>query len=56
MQEKTVIISLGGSLIVPEEIDWEFVKKFKALIEEQIANGFKLILIATLTTMKNHRS
>ncbi|EKE11689.1 MAG: hypothetical protein ACD_15C00037G0018 [uncultured bacterium] len=45
MQEKTVIISLGGSLIVPEEIDWEFVKKFKTLIEEQIANGFKFILI-----------
>ena len=45
MNKKTVIISLGGSLIVPEEIDWKFVKKFKALIEEQIKNGFKFILI-----------
>ncbi|MDP1619652.1 MAG: UMP kinase [Candidatus Moranbacteria bacterium] len=45
MDKKTIIISLGGSLIVPEEIDWKFVKKFKALIEEQIENGFKFILI-----------
>ena len=27
--KKTVIISLGGSLIVPEELDWKFVKNFK---------------------------
>lgn len=45
MDKKTVIISLGGSLIVPEEIDWKFVKKFKALIEEQIGKGLKFILI-----------
>jgi uridylate kinase len=45
MSQKTVIISLGGSLIVPEEIDWQFVQNFKALIEEQIAKGFKFILI-----------
>jgi uridylate kinase len=45
MDKKTIIISLGGSLIVPEEIDWKFVKKFKDFIEEQIANGFKFILI-----------
>jgi uridylate kinase len=45
MDKKTIIISLGGSLIVPEEIDWEFVRDFKALIEEQITKGFKFILI-----------
>ncbi len=45
MNKKTIIISLGGSLIVPEEIDWKFVKKFKALIEEQIKKGYKFILI-----------
>jgi len=42
---KTVIISLGGSLIVPDEIDWEFVKSFKELIEEEISNGFRFIII-----------
>ncbi len=45
MNKKTIIISLGGSLIVPEEIDWKFIKKFKALIENQIEKGYKFILI-----------
>lgn len=43
--KKTVIISLGGSLIVPGEIDWKFVKNFKALIEKQIKKGYKFIII-----------
>ena len=43
--KKTIIISLGGSLIVPEEVDWEFVKKFKDLIEEEIDNGYRFIII-----------
>ena len=45
MPKKIIIISLGGSLIVPEEIDWKFVKKFKALIEEEIAKGYKFVII-----------
>ncbi|MFA6973697.1 MAG: UMP kinase [Parcubacteria group bacterium] len=45
MNKKTVIISLGGSLIVPDEIDWKFVKSFKALIERQIKKGCKFIII-----------
>jgi uridylate kinase len=42
---KTIIISLGGSLIVPNEIDWEFLKKFKELIERYIEKGYKFIII-----------
>ena len=30
--EGTVIISLGGSLIIPEEIDIDFLRVFKNLI------------------------
>lgn len=45
MNKKTIIISLGGSLIVPDEIDWKFVKNFKALIEGQIKKGYKFIII-----------
>ena len=45
MNKKTIIISLGGSLIVPEEIDWQFVKKFKKIIEKNIAKGFRFIII-----------
>lgn len=43
--QKTIIISLGGSLIVPEEIDWSFVKKFKKTIERYIKSGYKFVII-----------
>jgi uridylate kinase len=43
--KKTVIISLGGSLIVPDEIDWKFVKNFKKLIEKYIRKKYKFIII-----------
>ena len=42
---KTVILSLGGSLIVPEEIDTEFLKKFRALILEFIQKGNRTAII-----------
>ena len=44
-KDKTVIISLGGSLIVPDGIDWRFVKGFKKTIEEKIAEGFRFIIV-----------
>lgn len=44
--EEIIIISLGGSLIVPEEIDIEFLKSFKALILEHVAKGKKFVIIA----------
>jgi uridylate kinase len=35
--KKTYVISLGGSLIVPnEEINWQFLKKFRRLILDQL--------------------
>jgi len=42
---KTVIISLGGSIIVPEEIDHDFLKKFKNLIETFIKKDYRFIII-----------
>jgi len=40
-----VVISLGGSLIVPDEIDWAFVKSFKEIIKKQIVKGSRFIII-----------
>jgi len=40
-----IVISLGGSLVVPEEIDIEFLKSFKALILEHVAQGKKFVII-----------
>ncbi|MFH1506785.1 MAG: UMP kinase [archaeon] len=40
-----IIISLGGSLIVPGEIDIDFLKKFKKMILKHIKKGKKFFLI-----------
>jgi len=41
---KTIIISLGGSIIIPEHIDVEFLKKFKKLIEDHVIKGYKFVI------------
>lgn len=40
-----IIVSLGGSLIVPENVDVDFLKKFRELILKHIKQGKKFILI-----------
>lgn len=42
--EETIIISLGGSLIIPDQIDIDFLKSFKALILEHVGKGKKFII------------
>ena len=46
MQKKEIIIfSVGGSLIVPNDININFLKKFKELILKQIKKGKKIVII-----------
>jgi uridylate kinase len=40
-----IILSLGGSLIVPEEVDTAFLKKFKKLILSQIEKGKSFVIV-----------
>ena len=42
---KTIILSLGGSLIVPDKIDTSFLKYFKKIIEQYIKKDYKFIII-----------
>ncbi len=42
---KPIIISLGGSIIVPEEIDVEFLKSFRQLILEYVDKGNSFIIV-----------
>jgi len=43
---KTIVISLGGSIIVPNgDIDTTFLKKFKKFIEERTEKGEKFVII-----------
>ena len=44
---ETIIMSVGGSLIVPEGIDTLFLKKLKILIEDQIAHKERHFIIIT---------
>ncbi len=39
------IISLGGSLVVPDEIDVNYLRQFKNLVEQEIKKGNKFVLI-----------
>ncbi len=43
---KTIVISLGGSIIVPKEIDIVFLKRFKALIEKYLIKDYRFIIVA----------
>lgn len=40
-----IVISLGGSIIVPNEVDIDFVKEFVAIIREYIKKGFNFVII-----------
>lgn len=42
--KKVIVLSLGGSLIVPGEIDFEFLKKFRKTITENMKN-YKFIVV-----------
>jgi uridylate kinase len=43
---KKFVISFGGSVICPKEIDAELSKKFYLFIEKEIKNGSKFIIVA----------
>ncbi|MBU4069393.1 MAG: UMP kinase [Nanoarchaeota archaeon] len=44
MQKKVIVISLGGSLIVPDKIDIKFLKEFKKIIQKN-TKKYKFIII-----------
>ena len=43
--KKMCIISLGGSLIVPEEIDTTYLKELKSIIETEVKDGWQFVII-----------
>lgn len=45
MHEETIVISVGGSLIVPDSIDTDFLERLKTLIEAQVARGRRFAII-----------
>lgn len=45
MFRKTIVISLGGSLIIPDEVNVEFLKKFRQLILKFVKKGNRAIIV-----------
>ena len=43
--EEIIVISLGGSLIVPEKIDTDFLRDFKSLIISHVKQNKKFVII-----------
>lgn len=43
---ETIVMSVGGSLIVPDQVDTAFLKKLKSFIETAIGNGRRFVIIA----------
>ena len=43
---ETIVMSVGGSLIVPDQIDTAFLSKLKTFIDEETAKGRRFIIIA----------
>ena len=43
---RTIVLSLGGSLIVPKTgVDWRFLRRFRELIIKEIEGGKKFVII-----------
>jgi uridylate kinase len=45
MDNEKIVISLGGSLVVPEEVDTDFLKNFRDLILSHVEKGKNFIII-----------
>lgn len=45
MENKKIVMSLGGSLIIPNGVDVDFVKGFVSLIKEYTEKGYKFLII-----------
>lgn len=44
-KKEIIVVSLGGSLIVPDRIDTDFLKSFRALILVYVKKGVRFVLI-----------
>ena len=45
-ERERIVVSVGGSLIVPDGIDVDFLSRFKTLILEKVQHGFTFSIIA----------
>ena len=42
---KLIIVSLGGSIICPEDIDWKYLKEFKRFVHQWLRRGKRFFIV-----------
>jgi len=42
---KTVVIALGGSVMYPEDIDWQFLRRFRAFVRGFARQGTRFVIV-----------
>jgi len=55
LARETIIISLGGSLVVPDEIDIEFLKRFKKVLQGYLREKKFVILVGGGKTARKYQ-
>ena len=45
VKQELVILSLGGSIIIPDEVDVRFLKRFRKLVLKHVKKGKKFVII-----------
>ena len=43
--KETIVIAMGGSLLVPESIDVPFIKSLKEMVQHFTGNGYQIALV-----------
>ena len=43
--KETIIISMGGSLLIPKDIDVSFIKDLKTLVRHFTNDGYQIVLV-----------
>lgn len=46
LMRERIVVSVGGSLIVPDSVSVDFLKQFKALVLEKVQRGYSFTIIA----------
>lgn len=44
--KQTVVIALGGSIVFPDEINWQYLKKLNTFVRRHIKNGRRFIIVS----------
>ena len=56
VKKETIILSLGGSLVVPDEIDTGFLRSFKSCLEKYFSEKQFFVLVGGGKTARRYQA